>query len=650
MIRAEDLARYDLSRVVQPEEASFLKDVGDRAGARIAAFTPLTVAERFEAFEWMHFKPHGLFFPDNSTIAADIRRRVREVGEISEIDRRLVSYFRLQNETAEMESDGMPGRWTGQQAWARSDKRFRQVAVSRRGGKTKYAACEALATIKMRPRSRVWVAAGTLHSASRCFEMILEMVKDLDVKIIRQSNARDQMYLIIDGGGRIDGVSLDDRATEVGAAIDLAIVDEANEMSREAWLHTILPPLTDRNGKVLLISSYAGQENFFYARTQQQSDDWDLFEDVSWNVNFYAFPQGRRSSAIQAAERESAEDMTSFLEEYGNIPAGTRRAIYPQYRDAVHAGDYPYQPGKPVILAIDPSSGANEYAVAVLQDHGQETHVIDEYYRAGVLAEEVMAVLDDKPWRADVREGICDSAAPAEILRWRNRGYNIIAISKPLVADRIPVYRKLLRDPFRFYPIFQEIAAEVLEEWGEDTTYDLLPPARKNLVYMEVESKLAASQLTPPRIAQLKRCSRIFVNAVTCPNLMQEHKSYAYRRPPRSQNMIPETPRKWKDHLMDCVGYFAWRFKRFEMTALEDNVPYSYLRSQSHSDGGWDSEDDDGVVENKRLADAAEAAGLEIIPANATMGTWLSTMRGLHHVPVVGAPSQPPFSILQRGR
>ena len=620
----------DLNPVIEPEETTPFTVHGERSGARIGALVPLTVAERFEAFAWMGFKPHGIYLPHNERITADLRRRVRELGDIADVDARLGAYSRLQDETEAMYLEGIEGRWTGQQAWARSEARFRQVAASRRTGKTLYAACETIAMLRMRPRSLVWIASGTMHSASRCFEMVLSRVTDLKsrgMEILAQRNSRDEKFIRVTGGGLCVGVSLDERAVEVGAAVDLAIIDEANEISRDSWLHTVLPPLADRNGKAFMISSYRGQENFFYERSQEKSSDWEFFESIQWEDNFYAFPQGRQSPAIQAAERESSEDMASFLEEYGNIPTGTRRAVYPQYRDAVHAGEYPYKPGHPVMLTIDPSAGANEYAVGVVQDFGHYAHVIDEYYQAGASAEDAMASIEQRVWIKDVASGLCDSASPIDIRRWRERGYDILAVDKPLVEDRIPVYRKLLRDPWRFFRLFQYLSAEVLSEWGDPTPYDELPVKMQNLVYMEIEGKLAPTRLTPYLIEELKMCSRIFINEETCPNTMREHRTYQYRKIASSRNASPETPKKWKDHLVDALCYWAWMYKRFDVVRDESRLSYSYLRVAGRPD--IDELVEESPVRDPRLTAAADEIGAEIVsPVPVSSGfSWLKINR-----------------------
>src|SRR5690242_12999089 len=122
MISGEAL---DLRKVLRPTTASQFEDVAERAGARLSAYKPITVAERFEAFRWMGFVPHGLFYPYDERMATAIRRDLRRIGAFEAVDARLRAYHELQDKTEQLYLKGVGGRWTGQQAWARSEKRFR---------------------------------------------------------------------------------------------------------------------------------------------------------------------------------------------------------------------------------------------------------------------------------------------------------------------------------------------------------------------------------------------------------------------------------------------------------------------------------------------------------------------------------------------
>lgn len=638
MPTAADITRRDLSRWDAPAaRASPIGRAVERAAARTAGYRPMTVEDRFAAFEKIGYRPLGLYLPDEERLLAEVRRRLRAAGDLPTPDRRLSEYWVLQAETAELEREGHSGHWTGQYGWSRSRKRFRQVAASRRAGKTTHASAESVATMVYRPRMTVWIVSETMDSVDRCFQMVLQRFADLGTKLATKRDQEHEKLIVLENGSRCVGVSLHEGTINVGDKVDLAVVDEGVYVSRDDIEKVILPPLTDREGNLLLISSEDGVETDFYEMLQEDDEDWDRFDEVTWDINFAMFPQGRATPAIQANERLLVRDPEAFLEQYGGVARETRRRIYPQYIDAVHLGDYPYKKGIPVILGVDPSSGANEYAVGAFQMYDGDLYMIDEYYEAGALAEDAIVDLRRRPWIDEVREGVCDSAQPDEVRRWRDGGFDIIAVEKPKLEDSIPVVRKLFRDPFLFYPILQRVIADVMEERGDDRPVEGLSFVEQRLLKLEAHGRLTAARLTPSYIKALRSCARIFVNRDTCPNFAKEVRTYAYRKPAKGARTVQERPRKWADHLMDLFRYVVWTYMRFGFDPRTERLEQSYMRLAGFL---YDEDDEDeGVVRraavtpSARLARAVESAkeaGYVGVPVDFVGPTWLEVMRGMN--------------------
>jgi hypothetical protein len=648
-LSAYDIQQHDLTRLqASTGRRRRYAYLTDRAAARLAPYRPVTVADRFEAFRRFGYTPQGLFYPDDAEATALIRARLRALGTVTPLDHRFAQYGALQRETAELAALGVPGHWTGQQAWARSAKRFRLVAVSRRGGKTFHSSREGAAVMLLRPRALVWIVAETMDTVDRCFKMMVQLFTDLGAAFLVKRDQDHEKVFTIENGSTVKGVSLHEGTVNAGDAVDFAIIDEAVYVDGEDVRSTIMPPLTDRGGQMLVISSYKGQENYFYEQAQQGADeDWDMFEDVSYEINFAVFPEGRRTPTIQAAERASAEDPEAFLEEFGGIARGTRYAIYPQYLDPVHLDRVPHQTGVPVLLGIDPSSGANAYAVIAAQIYDNEVHFIDEFYEKGALAEDAMATLRSKPYADDILEGVCDSAQPSEIKRWRDGGFDILAIEKPRVEARIPVFRKLLRDPYLFYPLLQQLIAEVLEERGDARDWDELPPREQRIVILEVHGKLAPARLTPPLIDQLRATARVHIDRDHCGNFAKELKAYAYRKPPKGATKVAEVPRKVADHLVDAAGYLTWHYMRFAFDPRERRLTQSYLHVVGYE--VEDEDDEDQLPTGIRISREAIKAGAEIgaLPVSLPyLGpSWLEIQRGLNGSAGVRAE---PATILRR--
>lgn len=579
---AELVASLDLSPLVRRRERRLLRTIQERAEERVVRFRPMSVEERLRAFQAIGYRPHGLFLPTDPVLADEVRRRLEEIGAVELEDERLSRYRELQDETERWQAQGVAGEWTGQQAVARSPARFRILGWGRRSGKTYHASREAVAFAWARPRSSVWIAGPSMRAVERCFSMVVRLVEDLGLAVATRRDTREERLLILENGSRFEGVSLEKESIIAGAAVDLVIVDEAAYVDEQAWTRDVLPPLADRNGQALVLSSYEGDENFFARQAEMarsgQAGEWAYFHARSWE-NFFAFPQGRRSRTILLFERSmSARD---FLEQFGAVPQSRGKRIYPQYKRPVHEGDYPYQPGHPVVLAVDPSGGAAEYAVVAIQDYGDRAFVIDEYYEQGVVVEDIVPVLNRRPWREAVTEMIVDSAWASEIERWNRHGFPSYPVSqKPQPEASFPIVRALLRDPFLFHAFYREKVAEVMAERGlEAGSYDDLGEAEQARLALEVEERLADTNLSPEDILRLRDCARLFVNR-TCVNTSWEFLHYIQRRQlvVRELRDTPERPRKYRDHIMDAIRYWAWEKKRFSLEA--DAVrPRSYLSS-----------------------------------------------------------------------
>lgn len=584
-----------------PVRKNPIQDIYNRTAARLDRLTPLTVEERFEAFEQIGYRPYGLFIPDDKELRADLNVRVVDLARIGSKDDRDAAYVALQEETAEWEEQGIPGRWHGQIAVAMSRARFRIVAFGRRAGKSLGATKEAVAQTVMRPRSVVWVCGYNDTVVSRIFDMLVNDVKDLNLETTIVRNAKNDRLIVFANGSRIEGVSLDKNVVAPGASVNLAIIDEAAFIAEEIWQRVILPPLTDTEGQALLISSWEGEGNFFFQKAEEAKAEadlarmrgediqplWEFFRDETWN-NFFVYPGGYDDPKIQAARIELKLSPQDFLEQFGAIASGVRGRVYGEFKERVHVGHFPYREGIPVTLTVDPSSGSAHYAIAVIQKDGPVDYIIDEFYETGVSAEDIWPVLRRREWHDDVDDVIIDPAWPTEIERWYKPiskgggGYKAFGLpNKPKIQDRIPIYRGRLRNADEYENFRHRRLWEVMSEHGVDPAEVPYLSAEDRQQYeMLLEQSLSDENLTEDDINQLRSCSRLFINGATCPNVIKEHRLYSYGRKPGALigSQYRENPRDvWSD-LMDALGYYVFWQYRYEEADTE-KPDYSYLES-----------------------------------------------------------------------
>jgi hypothetical protein len=585
----EQLGQLDLSRLVgaqSEDDPEFLRAMRYQAQARLYKFKPLSVAERLESFRLIGYVPHGLWLPDHAGGREMIRKRLERIGNIESEDVRLKHYKQLQDITAQLEKKGFAGRWTGQQAVARSPSPYRIVAWGRRSGKSFHASREAVGAAVLRPRSTVWLAAPIMRLVSRGFDMAVQLIQDRgwEDRCRALRNSTQEKHIELWNGSIIDGISLENYLSAAGAAVDFAVIDEAAQITPESWHRAIQPPLVDRGGQALLISSFEGEGDFFHAQAMRaQAEkaeygtkaDWDYFQDASYDVNFYAFPKGRQSETIQRAQRHTPPQ--DFLELFGAIPAGARERVYSEFKERVHVGDYRFDPQRPVRLSIDPSSGINPYAVAVIQDY--ETHfvIIDEFYERAMTCEEISPVLKRRPWAPNVTDVVVDTGSGEdEIIRWVRMGWPAFGVpEKPRVPDSIPLVRNMLRDPARFYRMYRRKVNDILREMGLPPDEDRnLPPDQQRLIVLQLEEQLNNYSLSEEDVNDLKTCARLYVSQ-TCVNTITEFKTYSYQKRRQLNLNYKEIPRSYSDHICDAVRYFVWTYYRHE--GLSAAEAWSYV-------------------------------------------------------------------------
>lgn len=576
----QELQGLDFTKLLSQEiETSFLDDFSQRAEARINPFVNITPEDRLLWFRQIGYRPQGFFVPEPSdadtAFAEDCRRYLKQLEDarkylalIPDLDARLSAYSRVQDHCERWANEGVPGRWEGQQAITRSRAQFRLVAYGRRGGKTWHASREAACVGIFRAKSVIWLVGPTMGAASRAFVMIRDLLNQQGIKMVTLRDTEQNKEIILENGSRFVCVTLKTvgegrfkSGTEVGEAVDFAVIDEAAQIPPDGWTRTVLPPLMDRHGQALLLSSWEGEDEFFYAKAKEaktdaaehgSESDWDAFQAPSWEVNFRVFPQGRQTPMLQKAERETPP--LDFLEQYGAIPATARSRVLPQFRRKVHVGPFPYDPNHKVILSCDPSFGANKYAVVAVQDYEDYVVIIDEYYRDRVTAEEVSSELRYRPWVHLVDEMIVDSAAPMEIRRWVDMGWPALPVfDKPEIKQRLPYHRNWLRDPIRFHFLYRQYANRILLEEGYEPDADLdWTGTEQAVLIIRIEEMLADDKLTDDQITQLRGCSRMFIDE-GCVNTIYEHENYRYPPSPRGDLNVRENPLDKDDHLMDCM-------------------------------------------------------------------------------------------------
>jgi PBSX family phage terminase large subunit len=143
--------------------------------------------------------------------------------------------------------------------------------------------------------------------------------------------------------------------------------------------------------------------------------------------------------------------------------------VFPTFSREVHVGDYPINPKKPVILAVD-FGYSNPYAVlAIQEDQNGRIFVGDEEYRLSTSDEEIVGLLKMKGYWGNIADCICDNAEPDRIQRLRAMGVPARASKKTKISEGIAKMRELLAvDPILKSPflLVNKKCEETIKEFG----------------------------------------------------------------------------------------------------------------------------------------------------------------------------------------
>ncbi len=145
----------------------------------------------------------------------------------------------------------------------------------RQAGKSTISAVLALHTALHRRESLVLVAAPSLRQSGELYRKIEAFMGQLVVRPdVAESNAST---LAFKNGSRICVIPTSEATLRGFSNPRLVIVDEASRVSDEA-IAAIRPMLSNGGGKLVLLSSPAGQRGAFFQAYTEQRSDWEWHE------------------------------------------------------------------------------------------------------------------------------------------------------------------------------------------------------------------------------------------------------------------------------------------------------------------------------------------------------------------------------------
>jgi len=182
-----------------------------------------------------------------------------------------------------------------QQEIIECDAPLQVLVCGRRWGKTVTARNKIIKCAMSTDNAEVMYIAPTYRRSLKEFKIIYKVLKDYVVEHRRQPPA--ELYL--DNGARISFLSFDRPDNMLGDPADLVVGDEAARVEGDAFWEVVQPMTADRDGKILLISTPRGEDNWFH-ETYQQALKSPLNEARAW---LFPTPTGCMFQEASGAKR-----------------------------------------------------------------------------------------------------------------------------------------------------------------------------------------------------------------------------------------------------------------------------------------------------------------------------------------------------------
>lgn len=271
-------------------------------------------------------------------------------------------------------------------------ERFAIIVAHRRFGKTVAVINDLIRYCYECPLENVRVAyiAPYLSQAKAvAWDYVLQYTNDIPNVKINHSELR----VDFDNGARFRLYGGDNFNAMRGLYFDYVCIDEFADFPASAYPNVIRPATVDRKGKITIIGTPKGKNEFW--------EMWDAAQkDPQW---FTAMYKASETQLLDQEELEDAREMMGedrYLQEFEcSFEAAIVGAYYAQemkqVTDSGRTCAVPYDPGASVITSWDLGIG-DSTAIWFAQYVGQEIHIIDYYEASGVGLDHYAKVLFEK--------------------------------------------------------------------------------------------------------------------------------------------------------------------------------------------------------------------------------------------------------------
>ena len=336
-------------------------------------------------------------------------------------------------------------------------RRFRVIVAGRRWGKT---ACARTAIIiaARQPKKLIWYVAPTYRMARGI--MWRELLDAIPRELIAKIN-ETLMTIHLVNGTIIECKGADKPDTLRGTALDLVVIDEAQDIRPDTWYLVLRATLASTGGDAIIIGT-PKSFNWLYDvyMLGQRGDNYFDDKEKVWRVNpwkSWQFPT-ITSPFIPPEEIEAAKgdmDEKSFRQEFEASFETMSGRVYHAFDRKIHLGNYPFNPKLPIWVGQDFNIDPMTSVIMQPQPNG-EIWIVGEVVMFGSNTQETADKLGEKFFRNMRQTTIYPD--PAGQQRSHSRGESDLDILRdagftrlkyrrkaPRVSDRINAVNRMFR-------------------------------------------------------------------------------------------------------------------------------------------------------------------------------------------------------------
>jgi PBSX family phage terminase large subunit len=223
------------------------------------------------------------------------------------------------------------------------------------------------------------------------------------------------------GGSRVTFRTTTDPDQLRGGSLGFWGGDEASLYPREAY--DVLVPAMRQVGYPQIIYLGTTPKGFNWIYDEFNDDQLkSLPNRVRYTATSYDNPYTNVEFLESLVIQYGGQDNSFYRQEILAEFTAHRGLVYPMFRDKLHVGDYPYDPGKPVILSVDFGFSAPYAVLAFQEDASGRVYCVDEIYKTQVNDDDMILLIKAKPYWGNISDCICDNQAPDRIKRLQDLG------------------------------------------------------------------------------------------------------------------------------------------------------------------------------------------------------------------------------------